>query len=195
MLAVCSEKPGTLSRVCCLEEREGRWAAAEGMEHFPGWCGPNGLNHDRREGDNTSPAGLWPLGLCFGTEEKPAGLRMPWRDITPNSDWVGDHDSPYYATWQEWGTPGLAPYDRKAGEVLSHYPTPYALSCVIRFNAPPFADPKKGCAIFFHVSDHPTAGCIGMLKPDLTRVLTWMEPEKNPHILITGVQPEKNGKR
>lgn len=195
VLAVCSEKPGTLSRVCCLEEREGRWAAAEGMERFPGWCGPNGLNHDRREGDNTSPAGLWPLGLCFGTEEKPAGLRMPWRDITPNSDWVGDHDSPYYATWQEWGTPGLAPYDRKAGEVLSHYPTPYALSCVIRFNAPPFADPKKGCAIFFHVSDHPTAGCIGMLKPDLTRVLTWMEPEKYPHILITGVQPEKNGKR
>lgn len=53
--------------------------------------------------------------------------------------------------------------------------------------------PGTGCAIFFHCSKGPTAGCIGLPEADMVRTLLWMDPEQNPHILITGHPREEPG--
>lgn len=165
VLAVCSEKPGTLSRVCCLEKQAGRWAAAEGMAHFPGWCGPNGLNHDRREGDNTSPAGLWPLGLCFGTEEKPAGLRMPWRDITPNSDWVGDHESPITPPGRSGAPRGWPPMTARPGRFCPIIPRPMPSAASSASTRPPLPTRTRAARSFSTSPTTPPPGASGCSSP------------------------------
>lgn len=113
---------------------------------------------------------------------------MPWRDVTPASDWVCDENSPYFNTWQERGDPNLEPWSDDV-EHLEDYPTQYAYACVIAYNTPPGPVlPDRGCAIFLHCSTGPTAGCVGLPEPDMRAVLRWLDPEKNPHILITGYE-------
>lgn len=108
--------------------------------------------HGRKRNSDTSPAGLWSLGLAFGNSQKPAGLKMPWRDVTPNTDWVCDADSIYFNTWQERDDPTVTEAWSDDVEHLEDYPNAYAYACVIRFNTPPYTIPERGCAIFFHCS-------------------------------------------
>ena len=44
--------------------------------------------------------------------------------------------------------------------------------------------PGKGSAIFFHISDRPTAGCVGASEQTVVNLLSVLNPEDNPHILI-----------
>lgn len=147
-----------------------------------GWVGKNGIRENRHTGDLTTPAGVFPLGLCFGCAPKPTGVNMPWRDVTPCSEWVGDPNSSYFNSWQERSA---APdWDTTLGERLADYPEEYACACVIGFNLPPEPDPLAGFAIFLHVSEKPTAGCVGIPKNEMVQTLQWLDPMKNPHILI-----------
>ena len=173
--------------VCYERETGGSFAAVEGLPRMHGHVGKNGILHDRRRNSNTSPAGLWALGTAFGNAEQPEGLKLPWRQVTPNSDWVCDEDSPYFNTWQERDEPGLLPWSDDV-EHLEDYPELYAYACVIEFNRPPEVDPERGCAIFLHCSERGTGGCVGLPREDLLAVLRWLDPAKNPYILITGVQ-------
>ena len=147
-----------------------------------------GIMHHRKRNTDTSPAGLWSLGLAFGNEAKPEGLNMPWRAITPNSEWVCDEESPYFNTWQERGDPTLAYTWNDDVEHLADYQTQYAYACVICYNTAPYTIPNRGCAIFLHCSTGPTGGCVGLEREDMLRVLLWLNPEENPHILITGYE-------
>ena len=152
------------------------------VAEYEGWVGKNGIKAHRQTGDLTTPAGEFPLELCFGSGERPAGLRMPWRAVTSNSHWVGDPRSPLFNTWQE--RDAHSDWDSTLGEWLADYPKEYEWACVIGFNPPP-ADPSAGFAIFFHVSESPTAGCVGLPKEALCSVLQWLDPDANPRIQIT----------
>lgn len=189
VLAVARETDGVQTYTTCYEKRaDGSWAPVDGLTRMQGWAGRCGIMHGRKRDSNTSPAGLWSLGLAFGNSPKPEGLKMPWRDITPDTDWVCDADSIYYNTWQERNDPGLLETWRNDVEHLEDYPKAYAYACVIRFNTPPYVISEQGCAIFFHCSTGPTAGCIGLPEPDMVNTLLWLDPEQNPHILISGYQ-------
>lgn len=152
------------------------------VAEYAGWVGKNGIRANRKTGDLTTPAGEFPLTLCFGCGEKPPGLQMPWRTVTPHSHWVGDPQSPLFNTWQE--AIGKPDWDTAPGEWLADYPEEYEWACVIGFNPPP-ADPSAGFAIFFHVSESPTAGCVGLPKEALCSVLQWLDPDADPRIQIT----------
>ena len=180
---------GSHTLVCCYEREENHlWQPVPGLTGRAGTLGKNGLAHDRRRDTLTSPAGLWALGMAFGNSPKPEGTAMPWRDVTPSSDWVCDENSPYFNTWQERGDPNLEPWSDDV-EHLEDYPAQYAYACVIEYNTPPGPVlPDRGCAIFLHCSTGPTAGCVGLPEPDMLAVLRWLDPEKNPHILITGYE-------
>lgn len=194
VVAIARETDGVQTDTICYQKQaDGSWAAVEGLSRMQGWTGGNGILHGRQRDSNTSPAGLWSLGLAFGNAQKPAGLKMPWRDITPQTDWVCDADSIYYNTWQERDDPNLLEGWNDDVEHLEDYINSYAYACVIRFNTPPYTVPERGCAIFFHCSKGPTAGCIGLPEADMVRTLLWMDPEQNPHILITGHQREEPG--
>jgi L,D-peptidoglycan transpeptidase YkuD (ErfK/YbiS/YcfS/YnhG family) len=114
---------------------------------------------------------------------------MPWGNVTPNSDWVCDANSIYFNTWQERDDPTLeSGWDYGDVEHLEDYVTQYAYAVVIQYNTPPYTIPDRGCAIFLHCSRGATGGCIGLNETDMLDTLLWLDPELNPHILITGYQ-------
>ena len=79
---------------------------------------------------------------------------MPWRDVTPNSEWVGDEDSRYFNTWQECDDPMITgDWDHTEGKHLEDYPTLYAYVVTVLYNIPPYTVPNRGCAIFLHCSE------------------------------------------
>lgn len=190
LLLVCArETDGVEAYAVCYEEQDGTWKPVEGFGRMHGWVGYKGIQHDRRRGTYRSPAGLWGLGLAFGNEAKPDGLKMPWRDVTPNSEWVGDEYSRYFNTWQECDDPTLTEdWDHAEGEHLEDYPTLYAYAVTVLYNIPPYTVPNRGCAIFLHCSEAGTGGCIGLPREDLVRVLCWLEPTRSPHIFVTGFE-------
>ena len=187
LLLADGSKKATAKAYCYTRQKDGTWLGEEVLWDMDGYTGKNGIAHDRRRGTNTSPAGLWALTAAFGLEEAPENLKMPWRDITPRSDWVTDSRSDYFNTWQEQDDPALTDTWRSA-EHLADYDETYTYACVIAYNTPPYTVPNRGCAIFLHVSDHPTEGCVGLLTEDMIRVLQWLDPVQNPHILITGIE-------
>jgi len=190
VLVVAQESDGVSTITLCYERQEdGSWRPVEQLGRMAGYTGSKGIQHDRRRNTRRSPAGLWGLGSAFGLAEQPEGLKLAWRDITPQSDWVCDADSPYFNTWQERDDPSLtASWNWNDVEHLEKYTETYRYSVVIQYNTPPYVIPDRGCAIFFHCSDHPTEGCIGLLEEDMLATLLWLDAEKNPHILITGYQ-------
>lgn len=177
----------TTLTVCYERVADGSFCPVSGLDRLQGFVGKSGILHDRRRNTNTSPAGLWAIGTAFGNEAPPENLKLPWRQVTPNSDWVCDEQSPYFNTWQERDDPNLIPWSDDV-EHLEDYPTQYAWACVIEFNRPPDVVPDRGCAIFLHCAKTGTGGCVGLRREDMLSVLKWLDAEKNPYILITGTE-------
>ena len=95
ILAVAQPSDGVETIVICYErDNGGSFVPVNGLSWLCGHVGKAGIMHDRRRNTNTSPAGLWALGFAFGNEQPPKGLKLPWRQVTPNSDWVCDESSP-----------------------------------------------------------------------------------------------------
>lgn len=186
VLTAARAEDGVSALTTCYVFEDNAWQAVPGLRRMEGYTGSNGIAHDRKRNTRQSPAGLWKLGAAFGLAEKPQGLRLAWRDITPYSDWVCDADSPYFNTWQERDDPTLLPWNYNDVEHLADYDPTYRYACVMEYNAPPYVLPHRGCAIFLHCSDHPTSGCIGLPEEDMLSVLLWLDPRENPHILVTG---------
>ena len=186
VLCVARSDDPIRTRTTCYEKGPAGWEAVEGLTRMAGFVGREGVLHDRVVGSYTSPAGLWALGMAFGNEDRPERLKLPWRDVTENSDWVCDFASPYYNTWQERGDPNVEPWDQDEVEHLEDYPVSYAYACVIEFNTPPYTVPERGSAIFFHCASDYTAGCVGLPREDLVATLLWLDPAENPYILVTG---------
>lgn len=186
VLVCANEGDGASARITCYAFEDNAWQAVPGLWGLEGYVGSNGIAHDRKRNTLQSPAGLWALGSAFGLAEKPENLRLAWRDITPDSDWVCDADSPYFNTWQERDDPAVTLWNIRDVEHLADFDPTYRYACVIEYNTPPYTVPERGCAIFLHCSDHPTSGCVGLLEEDMRSVLLWLDPRESPHILITG---------
>ena len=185
-LILVQAMPGEGRETCtsCYAREQDTWHPVPELSDLPGYVGKNGGVHDRRRNTETTPAGLWALGFAFGNSPRPEGMTWPWRDVTPNTDWVCDESSPCFNTWQERGNPDLLPWSDDV-EHLEDYPTQYAYACVIEFNTPPGkVVPDRGCAIFLHCASGPTGGCVGLDAQTMVRVLQWLDPGSRPHILI-----------
>ncbi len=191
LILVAAQPSGGAGTVTVCYERSvgGGFVPAEGLGRMYGFVGENGIRHDRRRNTDTSPAGLWALSFAFGNESPPEDLKLLWRQVTPNSDWVCDEASPYFNTWQERGDPELLPWGDDV-EHLEDYPAQYAWACVIEFNRPPDVVPDRGCAIFLHCAQRATGGCVGLPRTDMLSILEWLDPEEKPYILISGVCAE-----
>lgn len=189
ILTAAQDTDGVETVTVCYEYEDGAWVPVEFLGRMFGWVGKNGIMHARLRNTETSPAGLWALGMAFGNEKKPEGLKLPWRDVTPQSDWVCDAASPYFNTWQERDDPMLeCTWDYGDVEHLEDYPISYAYACVIEFNTFPYTMPDRGCAIFLHCATGYTGGCVGLPREDMLAVLRWLDPDQTPYILITGYQ-------
>ncbi|MBN6186261.1 L,D-transpeptidase family protein [Aneurinibacillus sp. BA2021] len=164
-----------------LEKVNGVWVPV--LDPLPAVVGRHGYVRPeaKKEGDASSPAGMYALGTAFGTAPKPAGVRMPYRVATRRDYWVDDASSPDYNTWVHYeGNP------RKRWRSFERLAIPlYKYALVIRYNDEPVI-PGKGSAIFMHIWRGPasyTAGCVALSESNLLALLRWLDPDKSPVIV------------
>ncbi|NEB77454.1 L,D-transpeptidase family protein [Streptomyces sp. SID14478] len=158
----------------------GRWVKTGSA---PARFGAKGLVEGarRKQGTNTTPAGLYDLPFAFGTATAPAGTRVTYRPVRSTSWWCQDNDSRSYNRWTQ-----PRPRDCRASESehLADYRTQYAHALVIGFN---YHRPVRGrgAGIFLHVNGRAaTAGCVSVAQADMRRILSWVSPAKAPHMAI-----------
>lgn len=169
---------GSSAEIRCLEKTgRGAWRRVKRLGVMRGYVGKNGVTSCKFEGDGKTPAGLFRLGTAFGVREKPE-TRMSYRPVTKDSFWIDDSRAPDYNRWAE--APGGLRY---GAEHLIEYPDEYAYGVVIEYNTDPVI-PGRGSAVFLHCGNKPTSGCVAVGEADLLKILQWLDPEKQPEILI-----------
>lgn len=109
---------------------------------------------------------------------------MPYLPIDPHTEAVDDSASRFYnriVDRRRVETP-----DWKSSERMFRSDHLYDLGIVVGYNTKP-ALPGKGSCIFLHIWKLPgatTAGCIAMSRPDLERIVRWLDPAAKPFIVI-----------
>jgi L,D-peptidoglycan transpeptidase YkuD (ErfK/YbiS/YcfS/YnhG family) len=157
------------------------WLSADGP--WPAWLGQRGVSEDRREGDRTTPAGVFGFGsVMYGVSADP-GVHYRYHRIVCGDWWVEDPKSPYYNRFHHVPC-GTRPPFRVTDEDLSRSPTAYRHFAFIRYNAEPIV-PGQGSGILLHASTgRPTLGCVSLAVPQLVTVLRWLKPSSEPLIVI-----------
>lgn len=169
---------GSEATVYCYDKAEsGEWRFEQNIGEISGHVGKNGVSASKNEGDGCTPAGLYKLGYAFGNEAKPE-TALTYREITASSYWIDDPRSSHYNEWIE----GDGQPDWSSAEKLSEHKN-YAYSIVIEYNMKPVV-PGKGSAIFLHCGDSATVGCLAVPKDNILQILSWLKPNKIPHIFI-----------
>lgn len=145
--------------------------------------GVNGLKDRRREGDGTTPTGVYGIGpVMYGSAPNP-GVWYRYRKVVCGDWWVEDPRSRYYNTFRHIPC-GRRPPFRTNPPGMWQDRVAYRHLAVIQFNMKPVV-PGRGSAIFLHVSKgRPTVGCISLSLSQLVATLRWLRPEKRPLIAI-----------
>lgn len=129
-----------------------------------------------REGLDATPAGIFKIAEAFGAGGLETGLDS--FAITENTYWVDDPNSKYYNRRAE----GLSGADWSSAERMAASPSAYACGFVIGYNAE--RTPGAGSAIFFHIGDKPTGGCVAASEETCRKYLKKLDKNKNPYIFI-----------
>ena len=136
------------------------------------------MSPDAHEGAYMTPFGLYPVGEAFYFNEKPiTGLDS--FVVTPDTYWVDDPASQFYNQRRE----GVTDKDWNSAEHMIDYPYQYEYGFVIKYNMDPIV-PGKGSAIFFHINDKCTAGCVAVSREECLAYLKALDKDKNPYILM-----------
>tara|TARA_Y100000590_G_scaffold331957_1_gene377354 strand:+ start:1112 stop:1603 length:492 start_codon:yes stop_codon:yes gene_type:complete len=130
--------------------------------------GKSGLSRNRREGDFTTPKGLFKLGLLYYRKDrvKLTKCLIKKKIIKKNMGWCDDSKSRKYN--QEISFPF-----RYSAEKLYRKDNIYDILINIKYNHFPIVK-NKGSAIFLHLSKKKykaTNGCIGIKKKDFLKIL------------------------
>lgn len=179
--------------VAAYERRDGAWVRALGP--WPGRLGKNGLvwgkgihpvpagAATKREGDGRAPAGVFYVGGAWGYDHSiQKHPRLFYRQVTPRDLWVEDPQSPHYNRHLVLEREPSTAWEKKQQMRQGDYP--HSLKLFIAHNAPPQVTPDAGSAIFFHIwrggGAKPTAGCTTMEEPNLRRLISWVDPTRQP---------------
>jgi len=164
-----------------FENSNGYWKQ---VHSFAGNVGRTGFVYNKVESDGHTPIGIFSLGTAFGRNSNP-GTAMNYRQSTPNDFWIDDANSSLYNMWQK------GPASGRWTSAEKMYIPQYNYGFVINYNTANRV-PGKGSAIFFHVWSGPgqgTAGCIATSQTNVTSILNWLNPSKNP-VIIEGPMSE-----
>lgn len=147
--------------------------------------GRNGITQHKKEGDGSTPAGIYSLGTAFGFSNQPGTtLKLSYLPITENTVCVDDQKSKYYNQIVERNK--VEKIDWDSGEIMREKVPEYKDGLIINYNLP---TPKagSGSCIFMHIWTNPekgTAGCVAMSDQDIKKLLAWIDPNKKPLIVI-----------
>ena len=145
-----------------------------GGKRFRCALGKTGITQSKREGDNATPAGTFPLRRVLYRPDRTSlpKTNLPVSPLAPNDGWCDAAGDPRY---NEQVT---LPYPA-SHEKLWRDDHVYDVIVVLGYNdAPPIAG--RGSAIFMHVARDgyaPTEGCVALAFPDLEAVLAQCRPD------------------
>jgi L,D-peptidoglycan transpeptidase YkuD (ErfK/YbiS/YcfS/YnhG family) len=154
---------------------------------------------ERRSGDGTTPAGVFPLGAptawdgqqfqFFGNWPDP-GVRGTYRAVREQDCWgATPGTSRYHHLVNLPGCTGDDEWLTRFGDVYGH-------AAVIGANLDPISgdaagEPPYAAAIFLHRhsyagdgSTRPTSGCVSLAEADLRATITLLDPALRPHFAI-----------
>ncbi len=183
-----------------VRDARGTWRCQRGPQTAR--FGRNGTRPllERRSGDGTTPAGVFPLGVVtawdgqtfsfFGNSPDP-GTLGPYRSVRAEDCWGATRNTARYQHLVERPRcPG--PDDEwlaGIGEVYSH-------AAVIGANLDPISGDEPGetphaAAIFLHRHSYPspgvtkpTSGCVSLAADDLVATIRLIDPRLEPHFAI-----------
>jgi len=130
--------------------------------------GKSGLNHLKKEGDLTTPKGLFKLGLLYYRKDRIKLFKCSIKKkvIKKNMGWCDDETSKKYN--QEISFPF-----KYGAENLYRKDNIYDIFINIKYNHSPIIK-GKGSAIFLHLCGKKykhTNGCVALLKQDFLKIL------------------------
>nr|WP_319272408.1 L,D-transpeptidase family protein [uncultured Draconibacterium sp.] len=148
---------------------------------IPAGIGENGFApiNEKVEGDGKSPTGIFALGQLY-TYADSADTKMPYQKTTAEDKWIDDPESENYNQFVRGKT------QARSYENLLLKSDAYKYCMVIEYNTNRVVK-GKGSAIFFHLNktgNEPTAGCVAITEENMLRVLKWLNPKSNPHIIM-----------
>ena len=151
---------------------------------YSAFVGVNGLSRHRREGDGTTPLGVFAIDpTMYGILPDP-GVRFAYHQLVCGDWWDEDSDSPDYNRLVHVPC-GVTPSFAARSEDLWLEAPSYDYFAVIEFNWSPVV-PGLGSGMFLHVNDDsPTHGCVSLARADLIHVLRALQPALHPMIDIT----------
>lgn len=202
IIAMATDSWGSTSGTVeiAARDRSGRWRCQHAADSARfGRAGTRPLL-ERRSGDDTTPAGVFPLGevtawdgetfSMFGNRPDP-GVRAAYRDVRDGDCWGATPNTPdYQRLVRRPRCPG--PDDewlRGFGEAYSH-------AAVIGANLDPVSgdepgEPAYAAAIFLHQHAYAadgtaaaTSGCVSLATDDLVATLRLIDPALDPVFAI-----------
>ncbi len=139
----------------------------------------------KREGDGKTPAGVFSLPGAFGSlaaqDAAAMGVALPFTRITPGLVCVTDPASASFNRLTDKSAADVSRYDR-----MNRDSGVNALGAVIGHNLTDPA-PKAGSCVFLNISEgqgKATGGSVGCPASAVKNILTWLDPRKNPVIVI-----------
>lgn len=181
LLVVFNEAPESSSAVLvAMEKKNKEWRVVSAP--IPAGIGRKGFAKPgaKREGDQQSPSGLFRLGQLF-CYDKDVNTRMPFIQTTPEDKWIDDPNSLDYNRHIRGAT------QARSYEKLKIRSDEYKYCMVVEYNTHPVVK-NMGSAIFLHLSEgknpNPSAGCVVVTQGDMEWLLSWMNPELKPSILM-----------
>lgn len=145
-----------------------RASARYGNMLYPCCIGPSGIRRNKREGDGSTPAGVWSLRYLLYRADRMTRPRtaLPVYAIKPDDGWCDDPAS------RDYNKRVHLPFDG-SHERLWRDDFVYDLLIVIDHNQDP-AVSGRGSAVFIHLQQpdgRATAGCIAFRREHLLHML------------------------
>ncbi len=137
----------------------------------------------KKEGDGKAPAGVFPLTYAFGVSEKPEQLGFGYQKVEKFTECVDDPASSHYNKIVDRMKVGN--FDWKSSEKMLEVGAEYSLGVFVAYNTFPVRAGDGSC-IFLHVwkdPSTPTSGCTAMDRRDLERIVSRLNPAKNPYLV------------
>ena len=135
----------------------------------------------KREGDGKAPAGVFPLDTAFGfaPRSESRGVRLPYVQLTANTDCVDDSASAHYNTVVD--KQRVRRIDWTSAEHMRAV-AQYERGVIVGYNARHPARGRGSC-IFLHIWSGPgssTVGCTALDASELRTVVEWLDPRRKP---------------
>jgi L,D-peptidoglycan transpeptidase YkuD (ErfK/YbiS/YcfS/YnhG family) len=149
--------------------------------------GYGGLKRHRREGDGSTPIGVYGLeSTLYGNRSNPGGLHLGYHHLVCGDWWDEDPYSAMYNRFVHVAC-GTKPAFASGSEALWTEKAAYPYFAVLRFNTDPVRGGAgaPGSGIFLHAwVGGATAGCVALPRGRLLAVLRWLRPSRHPMVAI-----------